>query len=40
MFRPLEEKPIHPRNGDKWKQADGSMKIFNFGRWIGFKEIE
>jgi len=29
-------KPIHPKNGDKYKTKDGKWRIFRNGSWLDF----
>lgn len=33
MFRPIDEKPIHPKNGDKYRNNDGTFEM-RYGRWV------
>lgn len=40
MFRPIDVMPINPKNGDKYKDAEGNWHIFKFGRWIDYVQQE
>ncbi len=33
MFRPLDEKPIYPKNGDIYRNNNGTFE-FRYGRWV------
>lgn len=33
MLRLIDVKPIHPKNGDKYRTKEGIFE-FRFGRWI------
>lgn len=34
MIRPRDEKPIHPRNGDKYRNKAGRVFEMRYGTWI------
>ena len=33
MFRPLDEKPIHPKNGERYRNNRGTFE-FRYGRFV------
>ena len=33
MFRKLDEKPIYPKNGNKYRNNHGTFQ-FRYGRWV------
>lgn len=35
--RSVNDKPVHPKNGYKYKNADGDTMIFRYGRWYKVK---
>ena len=37
MLRPIDEKPVHPKNGDKYKTKDGIFE-FRYGRFLSVEE--
>ena len=40
MFRSMSEKPVKPKNGDRYKDTDGITKIFRNGTWLVAKPIK
>jgi len=34
MIDSLAVKPIHPKNGDKYRTKEGIIKEFRFGSWV------
>lgn len=40
MFRPINERPSNPKNGDKYKDANNNWHIFKFGRWVNYIQKE
>jgi len=34
MLETLEIKPIHPKNGNRYRDAEKRMFEFRYGRWV------
>lgn len=34
LLRPIDVKPIYPKNGDKWRGPDKIIREFRYGRWV------
>jgi len=30
----VETRPINPKNGDKYRDKDGIIHVFGYGRWV------
>jgi len=40
LYRPLAQQPINPKNGDKYRDSDGLIREFRYGRWVIMPVVE